>query len=132
MRGNTRRSLGLGTLVERSRRRGGSRSLPLPAAANHRRLAKPAIPGPSKPSSVTKVVAPGSSKPPSAEPTQERGPSSPLSIAEAVAGGVELSMDISVDDYRVGGIMMFDARTGRGLVGEFLCVYYLFIYYCFF
>jgi hypothetical protein len=44
-----------------------------------------------------------------------------------VAGGAELSMDICVDDYRVGGIMMFDARTGRGLVGEFLLFYiYLF------
>jgi hypothetical protein len=28
-------------------------------------------------------------------------------------------MDVCVDDYLVGGVMMFDARTGRGLVGEF-------------
>jgi hypothetical protein len=28
-------------------------------------------------------------------------------------------MDICVDDYRIGGVMMFDAHTGRGLVGEF-------------
>jgi hypothetical protein len=85
--------------------------------------AKPAVHSPSKPSSGAKVVAPGSSKPPFAEPTQERGPLSPLRTAEAVAGGAELSMDIWVDDYRVGGVMMFDARTGRGLVGEFLLLY---------
>jgi hypothetical protein len=81
--------------------------------------AKPAVPGPSKPSSGARVVAPGSSKPPSAEPTQERGPPSPLHTAEAAAGGADLSMDICVDDYHVGGVMMFDARTGRGLVGEY-------------
>jgi hypothetical protein len=28
-------------------------------------------------------------------------------------------MDVCVDDYLVGGVMMFDARTGQGLVGEF-------------
>jgi hypothetical protein len=82
--------------------------------------AKPAVPGPSKPSSGARAVAPGSSKLPSAEPTQERGPPSPLRTAEAVAGGADLSMDICVDDYRVGGVMMFDAHTGWGLVGEFL------------
>jgi hypothetical protein len=38
---------------------------------------------------------------------------------EAVAGVADLDMDICVDDYRVGGVMMFDAHTGRGLVGEF-------------
>ena len=78
-------------------------SKPLPAA-------KPAVPGPSKPSSGAKAVAPGSSEPPSTEPTQERGSSSPLRIVEAVAGGAELS--ICVDDYSVGGVLMFDARTG--------------------
>jgi hypothetical protein len=76
-------------------------------------------PGPSKPSSGARVVAPGSSKPPSVEPTQERGPPSPLCTAEATAGGADLSMNICVDDYHVGGVMMFDARTGRGIVGEF-------------
>jgi hypothetical protein len=38
---------------------------------------------------------------------------------EAAAGGADFEMDISVDDYRIGGVMMFDAHTGRGLVGEF-------------
>jgi hypothetical protein len=34
-------------------------------------------------------------------------------------GRAEASMDISVDDYLLGGVSIFDARTGRGLVGEF-------------
>jgi hypothetical protein len=93
--------------------------------------AKPAIPGPSRPSSGVKAIAPSSSKPPSAEPTQERVLPSPLCTIEAVAGGAELSMDICVDDYRVGGVMMFDAHTGRGLVCEFILFYYIYIY-CFF
>jgi hypothetical protein len=29
-------------------------------------------------------------------------------------------MDISVDDYLVGGVAIFDAHTGRGSVGEFV------------
>jgi hypothetical protein len=28
-------------------------------------------------------------------------------------------MDISVDDYLLGDVSIFDAHTGRGLVGEF-------------
>jgi hypothetical protein len=87
---------------------------------------KPAVPGPSKPSSGVKCVTPGSSKPPSAEPTRERAPPSLLRTAEAVGGGTELSMDICVNDYRVGGVMMFDAHTGRGLIGEFLLLYVFF------
>jgi hypothetical protein len=87
-------------------------SKPLPAV-------KAAALSPIKPSSGVRAVAPGSRKPPSAEPRQERGPPSPLRTAEAAAGEVDLSMDICVDDYRVGGVMMFDARKGRGLVGEF-------------
>jgi hypothetical protein len=34
-------------------------------------------------------------------------------------GGAEVSMDISVEDYIVGGIAMFDAHIGWGPVGEF-------------
>jgi hypothetical protein len=34
-------------------------------------------------------------------------------------GGAEVSMDISVDDYLMGGIAMFDAHTGQGPIGEF-------------
>jgi hypothetical protein len=74
--------------------------------------AKPAIPGPSKSSLGARAVASGSSKPPSDEPTKKRGPPSPLRAAEAAAGGANLAMDICMDDYRVGGVMMFDAHTG--------------------
>jgi hypothetical protein len=66
-----------------------------------------------------RAVAYGSGKPPSAEPTRERRPPSPVRADEAVVGGANLDMDICVEDYRVGGVMMFDAHTGRGLVGEF-------------
>jgi hypothetical protein len=86
-------------------------SIPPPAV-------KPAVPGPSKSSSGVRAVASGSSKPPSAEPTRERGPPSPLRTNETATGGADLAMDICVDDYRVGGVMMFDAHTGRGLVAE--------------
>ena len=55
-------------------------------------------------------------------------PAYPVRYTEAVAGRDELSMDICVDDYRVGGVMMFDARMGRGLVGEFLLFYYYFFH----
>jgi hypothetical protein len=81
--------------------------------------AKPAVPRPSKSSSGARAVASGSGKPPSAEPTKEQRPPSLVRTDEAVAGGANLDMDICVDDYRVGGVMMFDAHTGRGLIGEF-------------
>jgi hypothetical protein len=83
---------------------------------------KPAVFGPNKSLSGVRVVAFGSSKPPSADPTKERGPRSPLRTAEAAVGGADLAMDICVDDYRVGGVMMVDAHTGRGLVGECLLI----------
>jgi hypothetical protein len=90
-----------------------------PGSSKPPTAAKPTAPDLSRPSSGARVVAPGSSKPPSVEPMQVRGPPSPLRTAEATARGANLSMDICVDDYRVGGVMMFDARTGRGLIGEF-------------
>jgi hypothetical protein len=34
-------------------------------------------------------------------------------------GGAEVSMDIFVNDYLVGGVEIFDAHTGQGPVGEF-------------
>jgi hypothetical protein len=49
----------------------------------------------------------------------ERRSPSPVRTNEAAAGGADLDMDIYVDDFRVGGVMMFDAHMGRGLVGEF-------------
>jgi hypothetical protein len=38
-------------------------------------------------------------------------------------------MDICVDDYRVGGVMMFDAHTGQGLVGECLFIVIVFLFF---
>jgi hypothetical protein len=80
---------------------------------------KPAFLGPSKSSVGARVVASGAVKPPSVEPTKERRPPSPVSTDEAAAGGANFDTDICVEDYRVGGVMMFDAHTGRRLVGEF-------------
>jgi hypothetical protein len=63
--------------------------------------------------------APGAIMPLPAAPTHERRPPSPSRAAEAAVGGAEVSMAISVDDYLVGGVAMFDAHTGRGPSGEF-------------
>jgi hypothetical protein len=103
---------------EVKRARGGAKST-APSSSKPPPAAKPAIPGPSKSSTGASVVASGAGKPPSAEPTKERRPPSPVRTDEAAAGGADFDMDIYMDDYRVGGVMMFDAHTGRGLVGEF-------------
>jgi hypothetical protein len=84
-----------------------------------RGIAKSAAPGSSMPSLGAKSAAPGPSKPLPTVPTQERRPPSPLHTAEMEVGGAEVSMDISVDDYLVGGDTMFDAHTGQGPFGEF-------------
>jgi hypothetical protein len=52
-------------------------------------------------------------------PAQERRPPSPQRAAETAVGGAKVSMDISVEDYLVSGVTIFDAHTGRGPVGEF-------------
>jgi hypothetical protein len=88
-----------------------------------RGTAKSAAPGTSKPPSGAKSTAPGPSKPLPAAPVQERRPPSPPRPVETEVGGAEVSMDISVDDYLVGGVAMFDAHTGRGPVGEFFLVF---------
>jgi hypothetical protein len=80
-----------------------------------RSSAKPAAPGASMPP----PSAPGASMPLPAAPTQERRPPLPPRAAEAAVGGAEVSMDISVDDYLVGGVAIFDAHTRRGPAGEF-------------
>jgi hypothetical protein len=85
-----------------------------------RGTAKSAAPGTSKPPSGTKSAAPSPSKPLPVAPVQERRPPSTPRPAETEVGGAEVSMDISVDDYLMGGVAMFDAHTGRGPVGEFL------------
>jgi hypothetical protein len=38
---------------------------------------------------------------------------------EAATGGADFDTDICGEDYRVGGVMMFDAHTSHGLIGEF-------------
>jgi hypothetical protein len=105
--------------VKRAR---GSMKSPAPGSSKPPPAAKPAVPGPSKSSSGARAITSGSSKPPSAKPTKEQGPPSLLRTAEAAAGGASLAMDICVDNYHVGGVMMFDAHTGRGLVGECLFI----------
>jgi hypothetical protein len=76
---------------------------------------KPTAPGANMPP----PGAPGASMPLPASPTQERWPPSPPRAAEAAVGGAEVSMDISMDDYLVGGVAIFDAHKGRGPAGEF-------------
>jgi hypothetical protein len=103
---------------EVKRAQGGTKSA-APGSSKPPSAAKPAVPEPSKSSSGARAVASGSGKPPSAEPTRGQRPLSPVRTDEATAGGADLDMDICVDDYSVGGVMIFDAHTGRGLVGEF-------------
>jgi hypothetical protein len=87
-----------------------------------RRVTKTAAPSTSKPPLGVKPTAPGRSKPLPAAPVQERRPPSPPRASKTEAGKVGASMDISVDDYLLGGISIFDADTGRGLVCEcFFC-----------
>jgi hypothetical protein len=80
---------------------------------------KSAAPGPSKPPLEAKSAALGPSKPLPVVPTQERRPPSPSRSADTEVGGAEVSMDISMEDYLVGGVAIFDAHTGRGPVSEF-------------
>jgi hypothetical protein len=42
-----------------------------------------------------------------------------MRTGEAAAGGADFNTNICMEDYRVGGVMMFDMHMGRGLVGEF-------------
>jgi hypothetical protein len=76
-------------------------------------------PGTSKPPPDAKSTAPGPSKPLPAVPAQERRPPSPPRTAEIEVGGAEASMDISMDDYLVGDVAMFNAHIGQGPVGGF-------------
>jgi hypothetical protein len=84
-----------------------------------RGIAKSAAPGTSKPPLGAKSAAPGPSKSLPVVPVTEQRPASPPRTAETEVGGAEVSMDISVDDFLVGGVPMFDAHIGRGLVGEY-------------
>jgi hypothetical protein len=84
-----------------------------------RGVVKAAAPGTSKPLLGAKSAAPGPSKPLPTVPVQERRPPSLPRAAEAEVGKVGASMDISVEDYLLGGVSIFDAHIGPGLVGEF-------------
>jgi hypothetical protein len=84
--------------------------------------AKTAAPGASMPL----PIAPGPSAPLPALPTQERRRVLPTHAAEAAVDGVEVSLDISVEDYTTGGVAIFDAHIGRGPTSEFLFVFFLF------
>jgi hypothetical protein len=79
-----------------------------------RGTAKSAAPGTSKPPLGAKAATPGPSKPLPVVTAQERRPPSPPRT-----GGAEDSMDIFVADYLVGGVVMFDAHIGWGLVKSF-------------
>jgi hypothetical protein len=81
--------------------------------ADPRREAKMARP-------CTKPAAPGSSMPPPTAPTHERRPPSPPRAAEAMVAVTEVSMELSVGDYLVSGVTMFDAHTRLAPTGEFL------------
>jgi hypothetical protein len=61
--------------------------------------------------------------PRTAEAAQEQGPSAQPRTVEAVAGGADVSMDFCVEDCLVGGVMLFDTHTGRGLAGKFFWVF---------
>jgi hypothetical protein len=67
-----------------------------------------------------KPAAPRASMPPPTAPTHERRPPSPPCAAEAMVAVTEVSTELSVDDYLVGGVAMFYAHTGLAPAGEFL------------
>jgi hypothetical protein len=73
---------------------------------------KSAAPDTSKPPLGAKAAVPGPSKPLPTTPAQERKPPSSPCTTETEVGGAEVSMDISVEDYLVGGVAIFDAHTG--------------------
>jgi hypothetical protein len=77
---------------------------------------KPAAPGASMPP----PSAPGPSAPLPALPTQEQRLASPTHAAEATVGDAKVSRDISMEDYTMGVVTIFDAHTRRGPTGEFL------------
>jgi hypothetical protein len=70
--------------------------------------------------SSTKSVAPGAGMPPPVVPASARRLPSPPRIAEAAVARAEgVSMELSVDDYLVGGVAMFDAQMGLPPAREF-------------
>jgi hypothetical protein len=67
-----------------------------------------------------KSTASGAAMPPPASPASARRPPSPTRVAKtALVGAGGVSTELSVDDYLVGGVAMFDAQTGLTPAGEF-------------
>jgi hypothetical protein len=79
--------------------------------------------------SVPPAGAPGASAPLPALPAQERRPTSPLRAAETALGGAEVSLDISVKDYLMGGVAMFDAHTATLGEDPLVSVFVLFFFF---
>jgi hypothetical protein len=72
----------------------------------------------------TKAVAPGVVMAPPVAPAVGQRPPSPPHVAEtAVARSGGVSTELSVDDYLVGGVAMFDAQTGLPPSGELTCFF---------
>jgi hypothetical protein len=66
-----------------------------------------------------KAAASGAVMPPLAAPaTAPRTPSPPRDPETVVIGSGGAAQDLSVDDYLVGGVTMFDAQTGLPPAGE--------------
>jgi hypothetical protein len=76
-----------------------------------------------------KPAASGASMPPPATPTGERRPPSPPYAAETAVAGAKVSMELSLDDYLVGGVAMFDAHTRLAPAGEFSLFYFIFLFF---
>jgi hypothetical protein len=56
--------------------------------------------------------------PPVAPAAAARLPSPPCATKTAVSGTSGATQELSVDDYLVGGVTMFDAQTGLPPTGE--------------
>jgi hypothetical protein len=86
-----------------------------------RASAKPAAPGTNMPSPG--MLGPNASLP--TLPKQERRLASPTHATEAAVSGAKVSLDISVGDYTMGGVAIFDAHIGWGLADEFFyCLFF--------
>jgi hypothetical protein len=109
-----RRNIGavVSAVMEKDRQDGPRKCQAYARLADPRREAKVAWPS-------AKPAASGASMPPPAMPTSERRPPSPPHATETAVSGTEVSMELSVDDYLVGGVAMFDAHTRLAPAGEF-------------
>jgi hypothetical protein len=67
----------------------------------------------------TKAAAPSTVMPPPVAPVVATRMPSPSRVTEtAVSGTSGAGQELSVDDYLVGGVTMFDAHTGLPSAGE--------------